>query len=475
MHRLENITGQISQQVSDVSDQIWQFELAALAAQRNTSSDPLPATGANTIINLALQIAAFFSAIAILGLLIVRFGGTSTKKARKILANSSVVFAFHGEDTTRTRHLRRALANYQLSTPDAPLPILLLGRPAARVGEQFAALNVDKSLGNLPVFRPLSFGCFVRSLPRILAHLLASIGQTGRFHGAIPLRDRFGMAYRFAQGAAQACWWRSAGSGSEVRTAIFAHTGNADSSQLELAMQRRHIRTVHVVHGTNIGWPFAGLSNIAIFPSGADARLAATLPSYEKSIALPLAKPGASLGDGKWAVLTSYTHLQNPAYKKNGAGADIDLVRWISEVANAMGQDPKNVFWRPHPQIRLVHPVEREQLEQAIAEAGFTRWPDSLPYTELGRFSAVVTTPSTVMTDALRLGQPAIVASLAPMQSDLPYAAYPLLVKDKSELQNALSRVLEMQTRDNAFNEAWRAIEPGGTDNIAEILRWTGP
>ena len=466
MQKIEDTTSLISEAVSEIDDPVWQFELAALTE----ASGLEPSRPAGFVRNAVAQIAAFKIATLTLGWLILRHGGTSPRKARNLLADSATIVALNGEDTTRTRPLRSALAALDNAASDGHYPILLLGRPSSSVKGAFAALDPRGEIGDHKAMRPLSPGSFLRAIPEVIGLMFASVGQTARYRRHIPFSTRIAIAYRMAQGASFARWWERASEKSAVTKALFGHTGNADTSQLEQSMQAQGIKTLHAVHGTNIGWPLTGLSDVAVFPSGADAALGRTLPAYGKCGHVPLERPAVSRGNNKWALLTSYTHLQHAAYRMDGASADIALVRLVANAASEKGQDPAAIFWRPHPQINLVDAREKSRLEQEIEGAGFSRWPQELPYDSLGKFSAVITTPSTVLTDALRLGQPAIVARTAPMQKDLLYARHPLLVQNSDELGSALEKVLDPAGRIAAFNDAWQSIEPGAAYTIEGLL-----
>ncbi len=461
-----NATAVVRDKVAGIKDRLWQLELAALAA-----SDPAaPAVRRNPLANALAQLAASALALGALLVVLFRFGGTPPARAAKALQGAPLVIALHAEDTTRTRHLRGALSRYCHGEQTEAPPVLLLGRPSSPVAAATASLDPQGQLAGLPMFRPLSLGSWLSGLGPAMRLLLRGIGATRAFAGPLPFRERVAINYRMAQGAAHARWWQRAAREAGTAKVVFGHTGTADTSQLEQAMQLGGAVTVHAVHGVNNGWPFAGISDLALFPSGADARLGENLPAYGRCLHLPLSRPAVSAGNGDWAVLTSYTHLGNPAFATLGSRPDCELVRWMSDAAKACGQDPARVFWRPHPQIALVPAQERERLEQAIADAGFTRWPDDLPYEALGDFSAVVTTPSTVLVDALRLGQPAIVASTTPLQRDLLYAVHPLLVEDGEELAAALARVSDPASREQAFVKAWGVIEPGDRLDVEQLL-----
>ncbi|MCR2834395.1 hypothetical protein [Parerythrobacter lacustris] len=448
--------------VADVGDLFWKLELAAHAAQ----SHKLAGRRQSLIANAAQQLLASLLALGMLMWLALRHRGTPSAEAHRILSKTTTVFAAHGEDTTRTRHLRHALA----TSGAAPRTVLMLGRPSCSVGAAAKRFDPAATINGATFLRPLDLTSVIVSLPRAVAELLRGFAEVRRYRLPLPLRDRIAIAFRVALGIAHAQWWRSAAGGLEISCAIFAHTGNSDTSRLEQAMQAQGTRTIHVVHGTNIGWSFAGLSDLAVFQTGADARLGTGLPGYGRCIHLPIEKPEPACQTGDWALLTSYTHLQNSAYRENGAQADCDLVEWVRKAAILMGQDPKRIFWRPHPQIDLVATRERERLKAAIAQAGFSLWPQGLPYQAIGKFAVAVTTPSTALTDGLRLGQPVIVASVTPLQRDLLYSRYPLLAEDEAALAQLIARVLDPQHRERAFAEAWQAIEPGAPPDIARLL-----
>lgn len=448
--------------IRDVDDIFWKLELATHAVLERK-----PAEKRQGLIGDAVkQAVASLLAMGTLVWLTLRHKGTAPAAARSILGSTDTVFAIHGEDATRTRHLRQALARHEAPAK----PIIILGRPDCELETAAARLDPAATIEGARYLRPLDLGSVLRALPQAAGGLLRGIGQTRRYRLPLAMRDRIAMAFRLALGFAHATWWEGAAGGTDIKVAIFAHTGNADSSRLERAMQARGTRTVHAVHGTNIGWAFAGLSDVGVFQTGSDARLARSLPAYARSTHLPVDPPAPGAGNGDWALLTSYTHLMSSAYQESGSRADCRLVQWLSGAARAAGHDPARVLWRPHPQIALVAERERTRLEAAVAQAGFTRWPDDLPYAALGEMSVAVTTPSTVLTDGLRLGQPTIVASVTPLQRDLLYARYPLLAEDEGALAQLIARVLDPQQRSRAFADAWTAIEPGAPPDIARLL-----
>ena len=465
-----NTTPRVSAAVAHISDPMWQFELAALAAANPRQIGTVRPGPANWVIQWTANVLAALTVLAVL----LRYGGTAPAKARSVISGSPYLAALHAEDTTRTRHLRGALEKHAATDSSAQPAILLLGRPSGTLASAAARPDVNDLLDRSRMLRPLSLGSLFKGLPQAFAKLAKGARASGDFTAPLPFRERVAIAYRIVQGAAHAAWWNSTASGLSPAPVLFGHTGTADTSQLEAAMQGHGWRTVHAVHGTNIGWPFAGLSDVAVFQTGADARLGASLPAYGNCTHLPLAKPAVSLGNGDWALLTSYTHLLHPDFAEHGSALDRQLVGWVRAAAQKIGQDPARIFWRPHPQIDLVDPAEKQSLENAVADAGFSRWPAARPYEWLGSVSAAITAPSTVLTDALRLGQPAVVVSLSEMQRDLLYSAHPLLAQDEASLASALRTVLDPKEREAAFDQAWNTVQPGGKADITALLGAAG-
>lgn len=461
-HAHVNATHVIGERVADVANIEWKLELAGL--------DPSPSAVRRGVISNGLtQLLAGMIALGTHALILLRHGGTSPASARDALRKSPLVIGLHAEDSTRTRHLRGALERW-LRAGEAPPPVLLLGRPSASVEDALAALDANGDLAGLKVFRPLSFGSFVRALGLAISLLTQGASSTRTFTGALSFRDRVAISYRMVQGAVHYRWWQSAVGKREPGQAVLGHTGTADVTRLEMAMQHSGLTTAHAVHGANVGWSFAGISDVAQFNSAADARLGASLPAYTRCLHLPLDRPALSPGNGDWALLTSYTHPLQPGLSTDGAEPDCQVVEWVRAAAEAMGQDAARIFWRPHPQIANVPAHMRLRLEEAVAAAGFVRWPEELPYTALAQFTAVVTTPSTAMLDALRLGQPAIVAALLPLQRDLVYTAHPLTVQGEAGLREALTMLTDERQRTALFERAWHAIEPGAALDLKSLL-----
>ncbi|KLE31856.1 hypothetical protein AAW01_10290 [Aurantiacibacter gangjinensis] len=447
--------------VGNVRDPLLQMELGNWLA----IAGPNPARRRSLIAGYALYLAAAVAGAISLLWVILRWGGSAPAASRAIMDGAPRLFAMHGEDTTRVRDLRAAIARADI---DRPI-VLSLGRPSTSVSHIAARSDPMSVLRDPRFLRPVTFGTALWALPSYIRFVWDTAHDYSNFPRRVPARETVAILFRIALGLGMAEWWHRASPSSPPPHALFAHTGTADTSLLERAMQATGMRTVHVVHGTNIGWSFAGFSDLAIFQTAADARLAASLPGYGRVTHVPCPRPALAAPSKRWALLTSYSHLDHDDYHAHGSEADRRLVTWTAAVAKEVGRSPGDIVWRPHPHIRLVDETHRALLEKKIADVGFTRWPDDLPYEALGEMEIVITSPSTVMTDALRLGQPAIVANAAPLQSDLQYADYPLLANDEAELFALVGAVRDPAKRKDLFIAAWDAIGPGAPANLEAI------
>ena len=457
------VTDDISQAVAPIRDPVWQFEIGKwLADSRPPAAAPLGSWRAGALLALGA-----LGAFVALFYTLLRFGGSRPAALRMAVArNGETLFCLHGEDTNRTRHLRRLIARSACQRP----VLLVLGRPAHLLSRLRAAIDPDNALDDPTCLRPLSLRAVWGAIPSGIAAIVKERDALGALPFSLTFSDLLRFSFRIAAGAATQRWWDAAFPGGKASPppaiAIFAHTGTAEASMLEQAMQRAGTATVHLAHGSNNGWPFAAASDLAIFHSRADAELARSLPAYGRTLAVPTAPPRPAVTDGRWALLTSYSHLQQETYRRDGSLADRTIAGWLAHAARTLGKAPSDILWRPHPHIAVIAADERRRLEQAVAEAGFQPWPDDLPYDALGTMDVVVTTPSTVMIDALRRGQPAIVANTASLDTRGPYVGYPLLAESREALLTCVRAMLDPASRAENFLLAWETVGPGEIDGL---------
>lgn len=394
---------------------------------------------------------------------ILRYGGTPPER----LDAAEVVHAVHGEWETRTRHLLPPKYD-----PGPKPQYLVVGRPRRSLRDIAVMLGEKSGLMDANLIRPLDVSAAVCALIPGLRKIAAGIDAASSTPIEAGWRDCWALTYRMMQGAAHRQWWRRRNS-TPLR-AIFGHTGTADTSQLELEMQAGGTQTIHVAHGINHGWPFAGVSDIGLFQSKHDADLAASLGAYRQTTYLPAACPKPEPDGDGWLLLTSYTHPMGRPYATYGVGPDVEAIDLVAEAARQASVPPRDVMWRPHPAIEKVRSEDRDALEACVTRHGFTRWPQGQPLDAMRSFAVIVTTPSTVLLDALHMGKCPILLATAPMQSDLIYAVYPLRAFNVDDFSGHVS---DGQMHRVAAN-IWNDIETGRTaaspENIPALTRNDG-
>jgi hypothetical protein len=345
---------------------------------------------------------------------ILRYGGASPERLRP----AEVVHAVHGEWETRTRHLLPP--SYD---PGQDPQYLIIGRPCRSLRDIAVMLGEKSGLKDANLIRPLDVSAAVRALIPGLRKIVHGIDVAASGPIQVGWRDCWALTYRMMQGAAYRQWWQRRRC--TPQTVLFGHTGTADTSQLELEMQTGGTKTIHMVHGINHGWPFAGVSSLGLFKSKHDAELGEAIGAYGETACIPSNCPEFKPGGQGWLVLTSYTHPMGRPYAIYGVEPDIKTLDLVADAARLASVPPGDVMWRPHPAIEKVKREDRDALEACVTRHGFTRWPQGQPLEAIQSFAVIVTTPSTILLDALHLGKCPILVTTAPLQKDLIYAAYP--------------------------------------------------
>lgn len=397
----------------------------------------------------------------VVGAAIVRYGGSRPRRLREVPAvpPPAVIVALHGEDSSRVRHLRSALVQYRKTLRRRTTPVILLGRPRASLARTKRALDPHGQLGEFSCLRPLSFAAWLRALPEAFRTLARGYRAIWRSSIRLPARDLAAIAYRCVQGCVHASWWDM----SRFRggTVLFGHTGTADTSLLEQQIQQSGGLTAHLAHGTNLGAPFAGLSDVLVCTSRHDVALARSFPGYGEAIALDRNKPDlVPGGDPRWVLLTSYTHPMNEAYAAFGAQPDMTVVAMVLTAAQRLGQIPADIVWRPHPMLEKCTPRHVRELLDCVEAAGFSRWPEAAPLGDLEQYRRIITTPSTMLTETLCMGKLPVLAVAAPLQADLVYADHTLVAYDGFELGDALAAQDDPARAEALFDFAWDHIRP---------------
>jgi hypothetical protein len=367
------------------------------------------------------------------------------------LPDVPLVAAMHGEIANRTRHLIAALA------AEAPhVPILLLGRPQLARAALRARLAEAGVRG--PLVRPFDLAAALAALPAIARRL----GQGARSVRAAdwrpPPRDLAAICFRLALGETHARW-AAAHVPAGPRTVVFGHTGVADSHLLERALQAQGAQTVHWVHGVSLGLNFVGGSDLAYLQCGSDARWHAALGGYGATLSLPAEPPTPATGGEGWLVLSNLVHPMNPDFRRHGVAGEAAV---LEAVATAAG--PARKVWKPHPILATLDPAVRNAIEARAAALGFSRWPEGQPLAQARDFAVVVSTPSTVALDVLKLGVLPILYG-GGLDPDSAIAQLPLKADSAAGLEQAAARLPDVD-----FAAAWAAIAPAREPTLAELI-----
>ncbi len=421
-------------------DDIWTLELAKA---RQAAGEGAPSGGG-------------FWPAALMGL--AAWGRTLlTTPAGDPLPDAPVVAALHGEIANRTRHLIAALA---AEAPDTP--ILLLGRPQLDRAALRRALS-DAGLSG-PLVRPFDLFSALAALPAILRRLGQGARAVATADWRPPTRDLAAICFRVMLGETHARW-AAAHVLTGPRTVVFGHTGVADSHLLERALQARGARTVHWVHGVSLGLNFVAGSDLGLFQCGSDARWHQDLGGYGATASLPADAPTPAAGGDGWLVLSNLVHPMNADYRRHGVAGEVAL---LEAVAAAAGDARK--VWKPHPILDSLDNETRQSITARAAALGFARWADDAPLDAARAFAVVVSTPSTVALDVLKLGVLPVLYGGDALDPDSAIAQLPLKAGDAASLVAASER---LKTAD--FDAAWTAIGPGRAPTLADILALVRP
>lgn len=380
-------------------------------------------------------------------------------KSRAPLLNGDPILALHGELTNRTRHLLPPV--FQHSANGA---ICILGRPQAAQNEVAQVFERSGAILNTQVFYPFDGLSLIAAMPEVLSKLAKGVPIVAASPVLLPYRECVGIAYRMGLGAVSAKWWLRKGPRPSV--VLFGHTGVADSTQLDQAMQSCGAQTVHCVHGGSLGWNFAAYSGLGLFLNGHDADLGLSFPGYRDTGFLAQPKPRFVPGDPeKWLLLTAYAHPMNPAYAHAGIAPDLDAMRRVANLAAEAPKKPREIIWRPHPALARLPADQREHLRRAAHELGLLPWPEEMGYERVADFGRIFSTPSTSALDALNLGKAVELIVTAPMVAETLYSVWPM--PDQHDGQPLPPEVL--------FDKAWAAVRPGRflatIDDVAKVER----
>jgi hypothetical protein len=430
--------------------------LAVAMARKETLRRSLSRKPSNCplCVSLAWLLAAFLS-LPVIAWHALRFHSKPSEAPK-----GKIWLAAHAEWSNRTRHVLKLASELP-----RPVPLILLGRPKQPVSEIRSLLQRHLPEVDFDLLRPISFTAFVRALPELILESLKVAASSRHWGYTIRFGEAAAILYRLQLGCVEKSWWKRSGYAPEV--VIYGHTGNADTSLLEREQQKRGTRTVHLLHGFSTGTAFAGISNLAIAKCRHDAEWHERHGGYADSIVLPASRPKPAPPKRRWALLTNYAHPMALPLEA-GIRHEQQALRIVARAAREMGLSADQVLYRPHPGLQSL----REDLQATVAEtaavSGLGRWPDDLSLDALRELELVITTPSTVIQDALLAGTVPVLLDLAEADESSVYCDYPLKARSEDELVAMLQDVQSNRTQ--AFDRAWEAVGPGINPRISAIV-----
>jgi hypothetical protein len=377
-------------------------------------------------------------------------------------AAADIIRAIHGERSNRTRALLPPAVPVDPATT-----YLILGRPRASLARLAAELGLAAD-PRAVLFRAGSWSAglaSLRTLPRLFGEGVASLRRTP----VLPAwSELVTICYRMQMGACHAVWWEAAG----IRAGciLYGHTGLADTTALELAQQAGGARTVHLVHGISAGWNFTGYSSLGVFQCGFDAEWHARLPNYGATSFPPTEMPSARPGGSGWVICSNLLHPMNPALASEGAAPELRLLDLVAAAARLAAHPPARIVWKPHPTFRTLAPAIRDAALARVAELGFEVWDEAEGLPALADYRTVLTTPSTVALDAMRLGKLPIVVSTDGDVPETVIGAFPRGGQDAASLAREIARLESAPTFLGEFQRVWRGVGPGASLE-SEFLR----
>lgn len=387
----------------------------------------------------------------------------SLHESSHIRGQTGNLVAVYGEWANRTRHILIALAE-----GGASMPILIVGRRKQSLRAIAACFEREAGLSRPQLLRPYDLRSAALSAPAALKRIAAGMKLLNHLPGRPPFREQVAMLFRMFQGSASAAWWRRQKLSTDA--VIFGHTGLADTTLLELAQQSTGAKTLHWAHGLSKGINFTGLSSVGLFQCGHDANWHARLGGYGQCRHVPLEPPAYCAGSDGWLVYSNLIHPMNRSFQRSGARDELALLERVASLADRFGLQRGEITWNFHPEFRHVDAAIQAQVLQAVTRLGIQVWDMARPMRDARGFRVVMTTPSTIATDMLRLGiLPVIVECSAPAEH-VALSQFPLRADDDRSLADAIGRYDRPEEIVALYRQAWLAVGPGAQPDMRMVL-----
>ncbi len=377
------------------------------------------------------------------------------------------LMAVHGEWSNRTRHVLELLKD---GSP--PLAILILGRPHISLA-LLRDLWAHKLGGHtLPeMLRPWSVSTVVSTFFRCARTAIEGIRLTKDAPYLPGFREQVAMFWRAFLGEASAAWWHK--QKVDPCRIVYGHTGNADTTLLELAQQAAGHSTTHIVHGISAGLNFTGRSSVAVFRCGHDTHWHSRLGGYgdcifDSSTFSERAIPAEATG---LLLLTSLAHPMYPGYRAFGLDEEKRALRLVAQAAKDV-PDVQGLMWKPHPAIASLSVTEQQELAELATSLGFLRIPAESDWRRAASSARwIVTTASTAVVELIASGHlPTMIASDW-VDSDSALARYPCTARTAAELVDDYRHKQNPDKLMELRRVAWMSIQPASNICIENSLR----
>lgn len=397
-----------------------------------------------------------FSVAAILAWLSLLVDAVRHARTSRALPAQGWLLAVHGEWSNRTRHVLLEAVGAR-----PPAAVLVVGRPHIYLRRLQNVWRSALGTSTLPaMIRPWSLVDVMAAVPQMACIAVEAIRIGVQAPYLPPFRERVAMLYRAYMGMASKRWWQRQSHAPGV--VVYGHTGNADTTLLELAQQRDDQRTWHVVHGISSGLNFTGRSSVAVFRCQHDAKWHERLGGYGRCMHLPAPVPVPVAGFSGLLLLTNYAHPMNVEYRLSGTQAEESVLHAVANAAAQLGDGNHVLQWRPHPVMATLAQGAQDVLRKTAHKLGFRELPPQQDWLEAARQARwVVTTASTVAIQLLEAGVVPVVLIPDWIDAGCALANHPLALRGWARLPEVLASLDNAEHRNELFAAAWQAIGPG--------------
>lgn len=253
------------------------------------------------------------------------------------------------------------------------------------------------------------------------------------------------------------------------KTAFFGHTGVADTGALDYAIRSASGETTHYFHGISHGHNFWALSSHAYCVCKYDVETTKQLGGYKSASYLPHKMPAVCLGSRGWLLITNYAHPSSDIYQEYGIEAELSLLARAKEAFELSDSRRGQLFWQPHPAFKMLKKSDQDRLLK-IAKKLDIRLSRNNKYQD---YQFVLTTPSTVIIDLLKLG---ILPCLDDFYSTPQFhiaTQYPeeLKIKTSSQIVVVADKLADDDLVAVLFPKAWDVIGPGCNPSLEHLTK----